>query len=216
MSPFINERTAHNRRRVAAVFDALTPQQLATPSLCVGWSVRDVLGHLVMPLAVSMPRPLLQAVRHRSVHKAATVLEKELARDDIGGLTALLRSRADVRVWAPGPGPMGQFVDGCVHLRDVARPLSLGGEADTPLDDWALVLAWLPSRPARLGHVFARLLSGLSFQATDQIWSHGAGPAVEGPSEALALAITGRRASLGDLCGAGVSILADRLRPPTG
>ena len=35
------------RRALAADLAGLTPEQWATPSLCTGWSVHDVLAHMV-------------------------------------------------------------------------------------------------------------------------------------------------------------------------
>lgn len=200
--------TARHRRLIADLYDGLAPDQLDHPSLCAEWTVRDILGHLVMPLTVGLPRLMLAALRHRSIDRASTALARELARTDVGTLTALLRERADRCPPAPGVGPLGQYVDGCIHLRDVVRPLGL--DADIPPADWRPVLAWLPTRAAHLGHVPAGLLDGLSFRAADQDWCHGTGPVVEGPSEALALAMTGRAVALADLAGPGVPLLAER------
>ena len=36
---------ADERRDLAALLDSLTPDQWASPSLCTGWSVRDVVAH---------------------------------------------------------------------------------------------------------------------------------------------------------------------------
>ena len=105
---------------------------------------------------------------------------------------------------------MGQLADGCVHLRDCARPLGLPD--DVSLDDWRLLLEWLA--PGVVGLVPKRRLQGLSLRATDQDWSWGSGPEVSGPSEALALAVTGRPAALADLTGPGVPDLRDRLAGP--
>ena len=38
-----------NRLLAADMFAALTPDQWATPSLCSGWTVREVAAHLVPP-----------------------------------------------------------------------------------------------------------------------------------------------------------------------
>lgn len=54
-------------------------------------------------------------------------------------------------------------------------------------------------------------LDGLALQATDQDWSAGAGDALAGTAEALAMAITGRTAVLDELTGPGVERLRSRL-----
>jgi hypothetical protein len=61
---------------------------------------------------------------------------------------------------------------------------------------------------------FRRAGHRLRLVATDIDWSHGDGPEVTGPGEALLMAIARRPAALADLRGAGVSILAERLGVP--
>lgn len=109
--------------------------------------MEEVLGHLAMPLTGSVGGFLLQVVRARgSLDRASGAVASDLARRPVGELTALLRDRADQHGKAPGVGPMGQMgqmADGCLHLRDCARPLGL---PDTVTDDdWRMVLDWLPS-----------------------------------------------------------------------
>lgn len=102
---------------------------------------------------------------------------------------------------------MGQMADGCLHLRDCARPL---GPPDTvTIDDWRMVLDWLPLGVP--GLVPKRRGEGLRLLADDQEWSWGSGEVITGPSEALAMALAGRMVALRDLQGAGVELLRDRL-----
>jgi uncharacterized protein (TIGR03083 family) len=201
-------RTSANRRMLADFFDALDDDQLETRSLCDAWTVREVLGHLVMPLTGSISGFLRQVVRARgSLNAASEALARDLARRPVGELTALLRERADQHGRAPGVGPMGQMADGCLHLRDCARPLGLPD--DVSLADWRMVLDWLP--PGVPGLVPRRRAAGLQLVADDQDWSQGEGEAVTGPSEALAMALAGRSVALDDLHGRGVDVLRERL-----
>jgi hypothetical protein len=96
-----------------------------------------------------------------------------------------------------------------VHTRDVARPLGLDTTASPAA--WRGALDSLTSARARRGFVPRGRTDGLRFRATDQDWSHGQGPEITGPSEALALAIGGRRVALDDLAGPGVPVLRGRL-----
>ncbi len=202
-------RTAANRRMLADFFDGLDEDQLQTRSLCDAWTVREVLGHLVMPLTGTVRGFLLQVVRARgSLNRASEAVAGELSRRPVRELTSLLRDNADLHGKAPGVGPMGQMADGCVHLRDCARPLGL--RDDVSLDDWRMVLDWLPSGVP--GLVPRRRLDGIRLVATDQEWSNGTGREVTGPSEALAMAVTGRTVALNDLHGSGVDLLRQRLR----
>ncbi len=204
----VHSRTAANRRLLADFFDRLDEDQLRTRSLCDAWSVREVLGHLVMPFLGNMGSFLLQVVRARgSINRASERVAAELALRPVGELTADLRSNADQHGRAPGVGPMGQMLDGCVHLRDCARPLGLSD--DVSLDDWRMVLDWLPSGVPGLAP--KSRFEGLDLRATDQDWAWGSGQEVKGPSEALAMAMSGRRVVLQDLSGPGLELLRQRL-----
>lgn len=206
----ISSRIAANRRRAADFFDDLDAGQLETQSLCVAWTVREVLGHLVMPLATGTGTLLWRTVRARgSLDRASASIAADLARRPVSELTGLLRDRADEATDVPIVGSMGPMTDGCVHLRDCARPLGLAD--DVTLDDWRLVLDWLPTKQASRGLVPRHRLDGLSLRATDQNWRWGEGVEVAGPSEALAMAVTGRVAALDDLSGPGVARLGERI-----
>jgi hypothetical protein len=105
--------------------------------------VREVLGHLVMPLTRSLGGFLVQVVRSRgSVDKASAEFARNLSRRPLEDLTALLRHKASEVNKAPGVGPRGQMADGCIHLRDCARPLGLPD--DVSLADWRVLLDWFP------------------------------------------------------------------------
>lgn len=203
-------RTAANRRLLADFFDGLDESQLDTQSLCSAWTVRQVLGHSAMPFSVGIGRLLWRTLlAGGSIDRAAVAIAQEQARRPVAELTGLLRTYAEKRVPAPGVGPMGQFTDHCIHLRDCARPLGL--DADVPLEDWRAVLDWLPTKQASLGVVPGGRLDGLALRATDQSWSSGTGAEVVGPSEALAMALSGRSVALADLEGPGVATLRERI-----
>ncbi|TQL68166.1 uncharacterized protein (TIGR03083 family) [Nocardioides albertanoniae] len=207
-------RTAANRRLLADFFDGLDGSQLETQSLCSAWTVREVLGHSAMPFSVGVPRLLWRTLlAGGSIDRAAAAIAEEQARRPVAELTGLLRTYDTKRVPAPGVGPMGQFTDHCIHLRDCARPLGL--DNDVSLDDWREVLDWLPTKQASLGVVPAGRLDGLALRATDQDWSWSGEESsvdeVAGPSEALAMALAGRSVALSDLSGPGVERLRERL-----
>ncbi|MFE7228538.1 maleylpyruvate isomerase family mycothiol-dependent enzyme [Nocardioides sp. NPDC057577] len=207
-------RTAANRRLLADFFDGLDESQLEMRSLCSAWTVREVLGHSAMPFSVGIGRLLWRTMLARgSIDRASAAIAEEQARRPVDELTGLLRTYATKRVPAPGVGPMGQFTDHCIHLRDCVRPLGL--DTDVSLEDWRAVLDWLPTRQASLGVVPAGRLDGLALRATDQDWSwtaaDGSDEEVAGPSEALAMALSGRSVALVDLDGPGVATLRRRI-----
>jgi uncharacterized protein (TIGR03083 family) len=98
------------------------------------------------------------------------------------------------------------LVDGTIHHQDIRRPL--GQPRTIPAERLQRVLEAVPSNP-RLGA--GRRIRGLRLHATDIDWSHGNGPEVAGPGEALLMAITGRRSVVDELTGPGQPTLAARL-----
>jgi uncharacterized protein (TIGR03083 family) len=210
MSSDIYARTSRNRREIADLLDGLAPDQWDVPTLCEGWTVREMAAHLVQPMLVGFGRFFLASFRYRG-DTAATVdhFTRRLARREPSELVALLREHADDEVNPPRVGPMGPFAETCIHLRDVVRPLGL--HADARHEDWVVLLDYLTSSKAAPGLVERGRLDGLAFRATDAAWQHGDGAEVAGTLEALAMAVTGRRAVLAELQGPGAGILAERL-----
>lgn len=210
----VRHRTTVNRGVLADLFAQLDDAQLVTPSLCAGWTVRDVLGHLVMSLELGAARFAIEVARDRG---RAAVTSERLARTygarPVDDLLRILRNRSEAFSCPPGVGPLGPFADACIHLRDVAIPLGLPTTA--PPEDWVRVLDFLTGRRARAAGFLPRgRLDGLRLVPTDQIWTSGSGAEVTGSSEALALAVSGRPVALPQLGGPGVPTLRQRISPP--
>jgi len=207
----VHLRTTANRRVIAQLFAQLDDGQLSTPSLCEGWTCRDVLGHLVMSLDLSFPRFLIEVVRDRG---RAGVTSNRLARAygarPVHQLIRQLDERSDVALSPPGVGASGPFADSCIHLRDVAIPLGI--PTSPPVQDWVAVLDFLTTSRARAAGFLPRgRLDGLQLQASDATWTSGSGHLVTGTSEALAMSVSGRLALLDDLAGAGASTLREQV-----
>jgi uncharacterized protein (TIGR03083 family) len=203
-------RTAANRRRAADLLAGLTAEQWGTPSLCAGWTVRVLAGHLLMPVELPFGRLAVAVVRSRgSLDRAVDTASRRLARRPPAELVAALRAGADARVAPPFLGAAGPVTHASDHLRDAARPL--GSAVSPPPDDWGFVLDFLTSPPARHGFVPRGRLTGLALRAGDLGRRWGDGAELAGPAEALAMAAAGRAAALADLTGDGVAILQARL-----
>jgi uncharacterized protein (TIGR03083 family) len=210
----IQVRTTANRRLIARLFAELDERQLATPSLCAGWTCRDVLGHLVMSLDLTFLRFLREVARDRG---RPGVTSDRLARAygtrPVPDLVKHLEGRSDAALSPPGVGPCGPFADSCIHLRDVAIPLGIA--TSPPVQDWTRVLDFLTTPRARAAGFLPRgRLEGLRLQASDAAWSSGSGAPVTGTSEALAMSLTGRPALLDQLTGDGVLLLRQRVFGP--
>lgn len=201
--------TAVERRRAADMFAALSDDQWAVPSLCAGWTVRDVAGHLIGPFCVSIPRFVLGSLVSGGPGRYSARGSRQLGRRPTEEIIAILREHAGDCFAPPGTGPLAPLTDLAVHLRDVARPLGL--ETTAAPAAWRGALDFLTSPRARRGFVARGRLDGLRFRATDQDWAHGDGLEITGPSEALALAIGGRAVALDDLAGPGLPVLGNRL-----
>jgi uncharacterized protein (TIGR03083 family) len=183
--------TTENRLLIASVLDGLDEASWRAPTLCAGWTVREMAAHLVQPMLVGFPRFFAVSLRYRG-DTARTVdhFTRRLARRPPGDLVELLRRHAADRVDPPRVGPMGPFAETCVHLRDIARPLGLA--VDVPITHWHVLMDYLTSPAVAPGLVEPGTLDGLRLVATDTDWAKGEGSPLTGPIEALAMAITGR------------------------
>ena len=183
----------NRRRTLADQLDGLSEVQWATPSPCDAWTVRDVVGHIVMPFTHSTPKVLAGVVRARgNWDRFSERTARQNAQRSTGELVGLLRDNAE-NPWAPpGGGLIGALTDLTVHSLDIARPCGL----DAALDQ-ATAVAVLDNlvQPKAL-KAFGVDLSGLRLEATDMAWSHGNGKTVEATAVDLILAITGRPGAL--------------------
>lgn len=215
MSTFDYRRTvADEVTAIADLLDSLDEVQLDAQSLCEGWRVRDVAGHLASGSCISVPAVLGHTIRHGfSVPKASKDGAIEWADSHSAAeMAAQLRRTAASYPTGKQKGlikmikPTDLVLDQLVHLQDMRRPLGLG--TDLPEEH---LLAALSVGPEVRGFVGAAKRSkGLRFEATDVDWTWGDGPTVRGPGEAILLALTGRPAGRADLDGEGLSELARR------
>jgi uncharacterized protein (TIGR03083 family) len=193
------------RADLAAFLTTLTPQQWLAPSLCAGWTVKDVVAHVVSYEELSKWGVAKRLVR------GAFVRSNQIGVDEFAGLSPdelveFLTAHLQPQGLTAGFGGMIALVDGTVHHQDLRRPLGL--PRAIPTDRLLAVLQRVPSNP-RLGA--GRRIRGLQLRATDVDWTHGAGAEVTGTGEALLMAMTGRRVAVDELDGPGQPILADRL-----
>lgn len=196
---------AEERRVLADRLEALTPEQLATPSLCGAWTVHDVIAHLVVPL-VSKPWDLAQAMvaGRFSFHGFNQALVRQQARRSHADLIADLRARATSRFTPPGLDSQAPLSDAKIHGLDITVPLGI--DLGRPAESWIPVLDFLMTPSAARGFV-RKGRPAVRFVATDTDWTHGDGPEVRGPVSALAATLTGRGALDDQLAGDGVPAL---------
>lgn len=201
------DATTTMRLQVADWLDTLREDDLDHLSLCDGWRVRDVAGHLAQAVSVSVPAMFLQVVRSGlSPHRANTAFARKLGAERPQDL---IREHAAARLDLPFVGVHGQLVDLQVHGADMRVPL---GVDRPPPTQWAgEALRFLDG--GATGFVPRRRAAGLRVASTDAGVAWGEGAELRGTAYDLVLALCGRRHALAALEGPGVDVLAARLAP---
>jgi uncharacterized protein (TIGR03083 family) len=117
-----------------------------------------------------------------------------------------LRNAADNRKALPGSRPVRGLMHVLVHGQDICRPLGI--TRDLPRAHLVPVADFVKDDV----HIFGakKRIAGLKLTATDMDWSHGNGPEVTGPAEALVMMMAGRLAAVDDLSGEGKAALVTR------
>lgn len=198
---------AHAER--AALADdlaGLTDEQWATPSLCAGLSVREVLAHLTAAATLGRLRWTWSVLRCRfdfDKHVADRLAEQ------LGATPAETYDRfrrivtSTTSTFGPKAAWFGEVI---VHAEDIRRPLGI--RHDYPVDVVTRVAEFyvgadftVPSKS---------LTSGLRLAATDGPFTAGSGPLVSGTTLALTMAMAGRGAFCDNLTGDGVATLRER------
>ena len=197
------------RRGLVETFEGLSDEQWATPSLCGAWTVRQVLGHLVVGADPRLRHFLVPVAKARgSFDRANDQLAREEAERPVEELLARYRARLDGRRTPPGFGAAAPLGDILLHSLDVRVPLGL--PLDRPAERYRPVLDLLFTRRAIAGFV-PRGRPKLRWVATDLEWSHGAGAEVAGAMADLTMAASGRGARVAELSGPGQPALASWL-----
>jgi len=193
------------RADLAAFLESLTPQDWNAPSLCEKWSVKEVVAHVVSYEELT-PFGLAKRFAKGHVLRANEVGVREFAPMSPQQLIDFLGRHLRPQGLTAAFGGMIGLVDGTIHHQDIRRALRRPREV--PANRLRRILPLVPSNP-RLGA--GRRIRGLRLTATDIDWHHGNGPEVSGTAEALLLAMTGRRDTVGELSGPGQSTLASRV-----
>ncbi len=191
---------AAERGALADDLAQLRAEQWATPSLCAGWNVEQVLAHMTstaqmtpakffagfMVSGFNFPRFAEDGI---STHLGATPAQ------------TLERWRQQRDSTKSPPGPKVTWLgETLIHSEDIRRPLGI--RHDYPLDAVREVIDFYKNSDTLIRA--KTRIAGLTLRATDTDWAHGEGPVVEGKLMDLLMAATGRSAALDDLNGNGV------------
>ena len=187
------------RAATADLLAGLTDAEWTHPSLCAGWTVREVAAHLSLAHRIRVGTAFKAFVRARGSFNRMVdqTARAEAARRSTGELVAELRGAVGVHKLALGQSLKNAMMDVMVHTQDIALPLGI--ERHMPIEA-AVVSAddlW------RIGFPFhaRKRLAGYRLVATDADWSAGEGTEVSGPIEALLMLLAGRTATIPRLTG---------------
>lgn len=194
---------------LADLIEGLDDADFDKPSLCEGWMVRDVIGHMLVGHTTPLPKMLALVASYRgNIDKGSYEKSKELAAslsaDELRRQwRAVVEDRTRKGISLMIPLKVG-FLDHFVHEQDIRRPLGLAAP-----DDAARLRPALDATVSVRTPIFApaRAVRGLRLETTDLDWTHGEGGLVRGPAEAIVMAAAGRHAALDDLEGDGVERL---------
>ncbi|MDT3727235.1 maleylpyruvate isomerase family mycothiol-dependent enzyme [Streptomyces sp. DSM 41972] len=194
------------RAALADDLEGLTAGQWATPSLCDGLTVREVLAHLTAGASLNTVRWLAGVVRCRFDfdRQVAMRLAEQLGS---GPADTLDRFRSVVPSTTRPPLPaLAMLGETVVHGEDIRRPLGI--RRDHPVETVTAVAEYY--RGTDLVVVAKGRIGGLRLVADDGPFSTGDGALASGRTVDLVMAMTGRAACCDELDGDGVGILRGR------
>ncbi|MFE2457449.1 maleylpyruvate isomerase family mycothiol-dependent enzyme [Streptomyces sp. NPDC059402] len=194
------------RAALAADLAELTDEQWATPSLCTGLTVREVLAHLTAGASLNTVRWLAGVIRCRFDFdkQVAVRLAEQLGADPAETLT---RFRRIVPSTTKPPLPaIAMLGETLVHGEDIRHPLGI--RHAYPIDVVTRVAEYYQGSDMVV--VARKRIEGLRLVAVDGPFTTGSGPVVSGPTIALVMAMTGRATYCDDLEGAGTEPLRAR------
>ncbi|ODU25472.1 MAG: DinB family protein [Pseudonocardia sp. SCN 73-27] len=207
MSPDYMAMATAERAELADLLVSLTPEQWDGPTLCDGWSVRDVVAHMFSYDELTPLGTVGRMVKGRLTPGGPNALGIAAYSDcSPGRLVTLVQENLRPRGLTAGFGGRIALCDGMIHQQDIRRPLGL--TRHIPDDRMHATLEFAKTAP--LIHSKKRI-KGLALVATDVDWRTGDGPVVRGPAESLLMALAGRRGVTDELTGPGLPTLVERI-----
>jgi uncharacterized protein (TIGR03083 family) len=201
------QMACEERGDFAELLAGLSPGQWDQPSLCERWRVRDVVAHVLSYDELSPLGLVWRFAKGGFIpNRVNAIGVAEYATRSPKQLTELMRACIPPRGLTSGFGGMIALVDGMIHQQDIRRPLGI--PRTIPQQRLRVVLDYALTAPAVRG---ARRARSVRLVATDLDWTHGSGPEVKGPGEALLMAMAARPDALNQLSGPGKTVLAQRI-----
>lgn len=197
---------AAERGALAEDLAGLTDEQWNAPSLCSGWTVRELVAHQSGTASLTPPTFLVRLAGSGFSFEKFT--RREIDRH-LGATPeeTLAEFKSLQHSTKSPPGPKASWLgETIVHSEDIRRPLGI--EHSYPPDAVRQVLDFYKNSNTLIGT--KDRIAGITLRATDADWSHGEGPVAEGPLIDLLMAATGRRDGAERLSGDGAATLVSR------
>lgn len=181
---------------------ALSDKQWDEPSNCSGWSVHEVVAHLIDNARTTTPRLVLAMAKARFNfdRQNAAGVAAEIGSTPEQTLTAL-RAVAGRRSGPPAP-LASRLVEEIAHGEDIRRPLGILRNYPPQAVEQAI------SYQVRTSQAFGgakELARRVSLVAEDADFTLGSGAPIYGPLIELLMLVTGREEQPGSLHGPGVA-----------
>jgi uncharacterized protein (TIGR03083 family) len=191
------------RLRVADMLDSLSPNEWDAASVCEGWRIRDVAGHLALVPTITTGQLMSVAPRAGfNPHRINTILAHRAGSETPQQIVSRLRDHAADRTTARALDTRNSLFDVIVHSQDIAIPLQRDFPVPVDYTREGLDRVWAMGWPFNA----RRRLSGRTLTATDTDWTVGTGPEISGSALSLLLLLTGRTSVVqGDLAGSGIA-----------
>lgn len=186
-----------------ALLDELTSEEWANPTLCVGWTVRDVVAHAAAHIHNEQQNRTIVAhfTRCPTLELVSWLRSPPAESDDPSWRTR--RLFAEVQ--------RGELM---IHQQDVRR--ALARPRVIPTDRVTSVLSFGLQPIGSLGQTFAReRVQGLRLESTESDWHWGSGKVIRGGLEPLLMATAGRVPVIDELDGPGSEVLRQRIANPS-
>lgn len=197
------------RRALTSTLDGLDAAQWDHPSLCDGWTVKDVAAHVIAHPQIGWTQMPAMVARNLGRGYNAMIFS-EVKR--LGARSTPESVLADFTTYdastrrVPITTVVEPLVDVLVHHQDILRPLGLvhdmAPDAAGIAADRCRVLAILMGSRA--------VVRGTRMVATDLDWARGRGPTISGPMQELLMVCAGRARVARELSGDGTELLALR------
>jgi uncharacterized protein (TIGR03083 family) len=194
------------RHSLLLLLETLTENEWNEPSLCTGWRVRDVVGHMVSETTMTLPKVV------KGMVKSGFRINRFLAADacergccSIPDLVEDFRIAMPTRTHLRGLSSLSMLEDIIIHSLDIRRPLRRAHAVSARRMNSVATDLWA-------SHFFPghKLFRDLRVMAIDSDWCAGDGPIVTGPIESLVLVMSGRLSDLEKLEGEGITRVRER------